>query len=373
MWLFVVLTTCLLPFVWAVARLWWHQTTQHFEIQKLLLRAYQPAPATWTQLVKKWGDPRQYGPLHHRWPFENIVFEGGGVRGSGYAAVVFELERRGVWSSFKRFSGSSAGAIMAAFCAAKFTPTQVATLLLELPMPAFFDRSHNLVSTAIGFIREYGWFSGQVIEDYIQAAMASACNLPTTTIVTFDMLHKHTNNTLVVTTFRPQQNGGKTLYLSHLTTPHMSVAKAVHASSAFPGIWTPVEWDGFLHADGGSARNDALYIFNSPFPCEENRLLPLNPKTLNVRLYDSQYGKIGGFELFTTTTKVTNIYEYYMCFLNAILNQLDQDSIVKHFWKQTITVDCNGVSALNVTLTEEQKAMLLENGHKATVEFLKTC
>lgn len=322
-------------------------------------------------MMKKWSSA--YKPLKRRWPFEYMVLKGGGTRGACEAAVCIELDRRGLFKSFTRFAGSSAGAITACLFAANFTPEQVGIMLMELPFPSFMDRSMSILATLKGFITEFGWFDGKVIENYVQAAVASACKVPVTTPVTFDMLYKQTQKTLVVTAFLPEVNGGETRYYSHLTTPHMSVALAVHASSAFPGVWKPVMIDGWRNADGGTLSNMPSWAFNGPRPCEENRLLPLNPKTLNIHLYDSDMARPGTATLFTYDKKASNIYEYYMIVLTALLNQLEKNSIVTNFWAQTIAVDCEGMSALNVTMKESDKIKLLENGRKAASDFLDKC
>ena len=60
--------------------------------------------------------------------YENLVFEGGGVLSFSYFGVIIELERLGMLQKFKRFAGTSVGAIFAALLAAEFTALEILRL-----------------------------------------------------------------------------------------------------------------------------------------------------------------------------------------------------------------------------------------------------
>ena len=51
--------------------------------------------------------------------YENLVFEGGGVKGVAYSKVAYALEEYGVLKGIKKVAGSSAGSIMALLVALK--------------------------------------------------------------------------------------------------------------------------------------------------------------------------------------------------------------------------------------------------------------
>src|SRR5579864_920356 len=52
-----------------------------------------------------------------KYPFQNLVFEGGGVRGVAYAGALDVLDRAGILSQIQAVAGTSAGAITAALVA----------------------------------------------------------------------------------------------------------------------------------------------------------------------------------------------------------------------------------------------------------------
>jgi hypothetical protein len=100
-------------------------------------------------------------------------------------------------------------------------------------------------------------------------------------------------------------------------------------------------------------------------------MLPLNPRTLNVTLYDASIERAIGTTMFFKDTKITNFWQYCTTYLNALLVQLERDCITTpEYWSQTIAVDSLGYSALDVLMTEDRKIKLLESGFKATEVFL---
>ena len=65
-------------------------------------------------------------------PYENIVFEGGGVKGTIYAGALEEVERRGGYKHIKRVAGASAGSFIATYVAIGMTVAEVRDELRNL-------------------------------------------------------------------------------------------------------------------------------------------------------------------------------------------------------------------------------------------------
>ncbi len=55
------------------------------------------------------------------YPFTNLIFEGGGVKGIAYVGALTVLEDKDVLQKVKRLGGTSAGAINATLLALKFS------------------------------------------------------------------------------------------------------------------------------------------------------------------------------------------------------------------------------------------------------------
>ena len=63
--------------------------------------------------------------MDNKFPFTNLVFEGGGVKGIAYAGALKVLEDKNILSQVDRVAGTSAGAITAALVAMKYDADQI--------------------------------------------------------------------------------------------------------------------------------------------------------------------------------------------------------------------------------------------------------
>ena len=74
------------------------------------------------------------------YPFRNLVFEGGGVKGIAYAGAMKVLEKEGILENIRRASGTSAGSINAVLFAAGFNSTETLKVLNQLDFNAFWTK-----------------------------------------------------------------------------------------------------------------------------------------------------------------------------------------------------------------------------------------
>ena len=77
--------------------------------------------------------------IHPKYPFENIVFQGGGAKGVIYAGVCLGLEELGITPHLKRFAAASAGCAPALFLALGLNGDQIKKETDALNLYEFFD------------------------------------------------------------------------------------------------------------------------------------------------------------------------------------------------------------------------------------------
>ena len=70
---------------------------------------------------------RQYRLSHAH--FENLVFEGGGIRGVAYCGALMEMDSRGYLKDIRRVAGASSGAITSCLLAVGYTPTEISVII----------------------------------------------------------------------------------------------------------------------------------------------------------------------------------------------------------------------------------------------------
>ena len=79
------------------------------------------------------------------YPFRNLVFEGGGVKGVAYIGALKVLEEKGILGQIQRIGETSAGAINAVLLALGYTGEEILPILLDLKFKNFLDDTWGIV------------------------------------------------------------------------------------------------------------------------------------------------------------------------------------------------------------------------------------
>ena len=90
--------------------------------------------------------------------YENLVFEGGGIRGIAFGGVLKYFEEHNLMKYVKRVAGSSAGAIVAAGVAIGYNGEEIIKVLDETNFEDFKDDSWGVVLDAYRFFNQYNQY-----------------------------------------------------------------------------------------------------------------------------------------------------------------------------------------------------------------------
>ena len=102
-----------------------------------------------------------------KYPFKNLIFEGGGVKGIAYVGALQELETRQIMKNIKRVGGTSAGAINAVLLALGYDLKTTLKILTDLDFNKFMDDSWGFVRDTDRLISDFGWYKGDFFRDWI--------------------------------------------------------------------------------------------------------------------------------------------------------------------------------------------------------------
>ena len=171
----------------------------------------------------------------------HLSFSGGEARGYAHVGCLQAIERLGLRVS--EVSGSSIGALVAALHAAGFTAAEIERVGTSLPRRDFlrynwpearalvnlFRRKLHRKPAGVWSLEPYYRTVNQLLGRARFKDLKRPCYIQATDL----------------TNLRP-------VVFSQELDPYMEVAFAVKASSAYPGLMTPVEWGGLVLADGGA-------------------------------------------------------------------------------------------------------------------------
>lgn len=248
--------------------------------------------------------------MANRFPFRNLVFQGGGIKTFAYHGVLPVLEEYGVLPQIERVAGTSAGALLAVLVSFRLGAEETIELMRsvdyaqlakagrELSWPRKppriieqeLDRVMSGLDAFVRMIRHYGWFPHDYARDWLEGTIATYCQGDSrATFADFQRLGFR--DVHVVAT---NLSTHAVEVFSAVTTPHVAVADATLLSGSIPLYFEAPRFDGYqlgqgdYYTDGGVLLNYPLEIFDDPRYEVGNRrfVYGVNWETLGCRLYD---------------------------------------------------------------------------------------
>ncbi len=323
-----------------------------------------------------------------RYPFRNLIFEGGGVKGIAYVGALDVLEKKKILRNVVRVGGASAGAINAVLLALGYTGAEMLDILLRLDFRNFLDDSWGLVRDVERLVNEYGWFKGDTFEEWIRARI-EAKGQPDD--VTFSELKRsgHLGLYLIGTNL----STGFEEVFSAERTPNMHVAKAVRMSMSIPLFFAAVRSRrGDVYVDGGVLDNYPVKLF------DRQRYVPSGERAQHVRQTE-YYRKVNrrkaakgnpyvynmqtlGFRLDTAAEiavfrrekppahrEIDHLFEYTWALIQALLNAQNNQHLHSDDWHRTVYIDTLDVKTTDFGIKRSEKRKLIEQGRLGTEKY----
>ncbi len=283
--------------------------------------------------------------------YENLAFEGGGVKGLAYAGVIKYFEEHDMVKHVKRVIGSSAGCVPSILLAMKLNYEDIKKELLSIPFAELQDDSFGIIRDGNRFLTKYGIYKGDRLEEEVGRILQEYMG---DSEMTFKQLFEKTGVELTVTASNVDY--GRTDYFNHITQPDMKVKLAVRMSMSFPWAYSTVTYNGNRYADGGLYVNLAIeYWDNGP-----NR----NPKTLGFALVGQE--EIDGEKKYDTS----DVIHYSVSIVEQLAHKASEGHY-RHSAARLVEINTFDIGTLDFNITEDQKEDLIISGYNSCVEFFK--
>lgn len=249
---------------------------------------------------------------HPLFPWQNLVFEGGGVKGLAYGGSLDVLEEYNIIPHICRFAGCSMGSFMAMMMAIGMPAADIREMAYAYNL-AKLMQDHRPIGGSIlrmrAFLNNLGMNSGKKLRKFGRNLLTMYVGDPD---ITFQGLLELRGIELAVVV--TNANIAAAEYLHVKTAPHMRIIDAVLASVAIPVVLRPTErifsddsGTRDMYVDGGALCNYPLHVFDGwwlslkPEDAFLNRMRPLkninhffpehirfkrrNPKTLGFTVF----------------------------------------------------------------------------------------
>ena len=303
--------------------------------------------------------------MENKYDFENLVIEGGGVRGICAGGTLSVLEDKGVLKNIKRYAGTSVGSILVTGLCIGFDGNEIAKLMLDTDFNNFLDDSWGITKDLFRLYNEYGFYKGDVLYDYIKNIISKKTGNPE---ITFKELYEINGKDLVIVSTNVSKDS---IYLmSHYKTPNMSVAKAVRASIAIPYFFTPVIHNGDILVDGGISMNYPIHVFDGDYPNEMDSIgSKPNKKTIGLKFLGNSEKR--NSVIYTKPPEISNLLSFGSAVISHMMNRMERLIIEPGYWERTISVPTGELNSLNFEVGMKEKINHQEIAKKIALEQIE--
>ena len=295
-----------------------------------------------------------------RYPFRNLVFQGGGVKASAYHGALRVLEDEEILPQIERVAGASAGAAVAAMLSMHLDVDEIVNIYGTYDIEQIMvvrsgnmpdsnstpnilrrelERIQNSFTSVTRLATKFGWYSSEYSYQWMQ-----------------DIVAKYGRGDGMATFAQFRQWGYRDLYIvvtnlsthtaevfSADTTPYVSVVDALLMTQALPVVFEALQFDGQefgrgdFYSDGGILINYPLQIFDErPFALRNRWFVNgVNWETLGCRLYTPE-------DCPKRSREITNLLTYSQNILEALIEtQATSYNASKSAQRRTINIsDC---------------------------------
>ncbi|MFM8454343.1 MAG: patatin-like phospholipase family protein [Gammaproteobacteria bacterium] len=329
---------------------------------------------------------------------ENLVFQGGGMKGVAYAGAIKALEEQGCLKDVKRVAGSSAGGITALLLALGYSADEINEELSKMDFKQFQDAPPKKW-WEIGFLHKisnmytiwktkgHGLYEGKVFKKWVKDKIEKALGNRN---ATFKDLHeaclREPNK------FKELSVTGTNLKKKELTVfnfekhKNVKIADAVRITMSFPGAFQNVELATGKdkngkeitepYSDGGIACNFPMRIYDHKKFVQKGYNLTdtgSNPCTLGFKV-DSErevseifWNSRSGDE--SDTKAEFSLTDSVYGVVGSLNSPVDE--IREKYGFNTVQIFDQNVSTLDFDMGEKKKQALWQSGYEAALNWKK--
>lgn len=278
---------------------------------------------------------------------EHLVFKGGGVLGIAYAGAIQALDDNQLLEPITGAAGTSAGSIVAALVALKYSSAEIKEIVQSTNFKKFESGFNPLRIPT-----KYGLYNGDYFLEWLQDRIKDKTGNPN---ITFRELKEQNYRDLRV--FATDLNEQNVKEFSYEKTPDVVVAYSVRASMSIPLFFEAWKFpnnnpDDHVYVDGGT-------VYNYPINAFEDL-----SKTLGFFLYDKQET--------VNDLDYDHLLKYVKVLFSTLMNSqnidFDRDSEEHEI---TVKIDDLGISAVDFDITDAQEKSLYDSGYNSTRAYIE--
>lgn len=273
----------------------------------------------------------------------NLALCGGGVLGYAEIGTISEMEKYKDSFDIQHISGTSVGSMVAALYAVGYDAEEMKQLILDLDMEYLIKDSwipyYNIIN-------KYGMYDANRLVKKLDEVFKIKTGKDKCTFADLPI-----KLTIVTTNLNTQ----KVEYINRDTNPLMPVSQGVRMSISYPGIFTPVYFNGSYYVDGGEAMSYPILLFDDQL----DRTLGLT----FINSYENRDSEL------TKPIPIGGMIDFFKANFSTItratyVSQVKQ----KHLDRSIVITNEDNIPSMQLQLSKEEKMTIFEYGVKAFKE-----
>lgn len=280
-------------------------------------------------------------------PFRYLAFAGAGVRNPGYVGAVQALGDAGALDRIEGVVGTSSGSIIATLLAVGYTPAELRQAMLDLDFGKITDG--DLFRGALNLLTGFGWHPGNYFRKKMEESIAAKTGDGR---MTFRDLQRGSYRKLHIVGTNLSTHRARVF--PDAQSWDMPLAEAVRTSMSIPLFFKSMRVDGDVYVDGGMILNFPIGVFDTPGGDTRETLgfyMGARPETHRQRIH--------------------TLHDFAGALFASLVATQDEDLRLSAVDSaRSVRVDDLGIHPAHFRIREEEKLALMEQGARATEEYL---
>ncbi|MDB5120326.1 MAG: patatin [Sphingobacteriales bacterium] len=312
--------------------------------------------------------------------YENLVFEGAGVRGIAYSGVIHQFEKEGIIKDILKVGGTSAGAITALMVSLGYSSDEIFKIISSTKFQKFNDGEFFFVGGLSRMKNRFGWYKGGEFTKWLEEIIKVKTG---NSEITFKELRVKGFKDLYVT--GTCLNKQRLFVFSAESYPEMKIKDAVRISMSIPLYFEAgfIDSTGKVYkkqnanadldivVDGGIIGNFPIFMFDQVVKDTSNNSVRIpNYKTIGIRIDTDSQIKNDSLSKELVSLPIKNISDYMTAFYILTLENLNRNTLIAEDWERTVSVSSVGIAPRIKKLSIAQKEALINSGEKYTAAFI---